>query len=177
MKLRFSKKIQINNNISFEDICKNAKANGKSIKPVNHRSSFTFEGTCPYCGAPHNYLYDKNKGKQFHCKACKNTFTVKTTVSSEMGIYCPHCKHKLSKQHDRNDCIVYYCQNNDCPYYRQNKELKDNGFEELLLTSSKQHRLRYHYRKFKFDLNSLKEAINLIMTLRIYQGYMLMKQY
>lgn len=94
-----------------------------------------------------------------------------------MGIYYPNCKHKLSKQHDHNDYIVFYCQNNDCPYYKQNKELKDNRFKELLLTSSKLHRLRYHYCEFKFDLNTLKEAINRIMTLRIYQGYMLMKQY
>lgn len=25
------------------------------------------------------------------CKVCRNTFTVKTTVSEKAGIYCPYC--------------------------------------------------------------------------------------
>lgn len=85
---------KVSEQLSFENIIKD-----NHISPVRRRSdSFSFEGTCPYCGAPKEYIYDNNKGKgQFQCKACRNTFTVKTTVSGDVGIYCPHCKCKLDK--------------------------------------------------------------------------------
>lgn len=46
--------------LSFEDII-----NEKNIGPVRRRNpkSFTFDGVCPYCGAPKEYIYDNNKGK------------------------------------------------------------------------------------------------------------------
>lgn len=145
--------------LSFEDIMKKAIDDGKPIKQVKRRNDeFSFQGTCPFCGAPHEYIYDNNGKGQFKCKACKNTFTVKTNVSGSSGIYCPHCGCKLSKHHDRKGYIVYICQSKKCPYYKQNKKLFNDGKAEHLKTSSDQYRFHYSYREFKFNLDSLKKA-------------------
>lgn len=144
---------------AFSDLIQLAADQGKPIKPVNHRRDFTFEGVCPFCVAPHEYIYDNsNQCGQFKCKVCHNTFTVKTTLSDEIGIYCPHCGSRLSKHHDRKGYIVYHCPSNTCPYYKKNKKLFQEGKAEHLKTSSGRDRFRYHYREFKFDMDSLKQA-------------------
>ena len=151
----FSKQ-KVSEQLSFDDILKE-----NNISPVRRRNpdSFTFEGTCPYCGAPKSYIYDNNKGKgQFQCKACRNTFTVKTTISEDVGIYCPYCKCKLEKKHDRKGYIVYACHNRKCSYYIHNKELLSKGNAQQLRTSSSSYLLHYHYRDFKFNMESLKKT-------------------
>lgn len=148
--------------LSFDDIIRN-----NDISPVRRRDpdSFRFEGVCPYCGAPKEYIYDNSKGKgQYQCKACKNTFTVKKTIKEDIGIYCPHCKRKLSLHHDRNGYFVYVCMNQDCSYYKHNREILDSDDKDSLLTSSKQYRLRYHYRDFKFNMESLKKVTQSLNT-------------
>jgi len=124
--------------LSFEDII-----NDKNISPVKRRNpdSFSFDGVCPFCGAPKQY-----------------TFTVKTTIKEDIGIYCPHCRRKLALHHDRNGYIVYVCMNHDCSYYKHNKEILESDDKDSLLTSSNQYRLRYHYRDFKFNMESLKKV-------------------
>lgn len=120
--------------LSFDDIIRN-----NDISPVRRRNpdSFRFEGVCPYCGAPKEYIYDNSKGKgQYQCKACKNTFTVKKNIKEDIGIYCPHCKRKLTLHHDRNGYFVYVCMNQDCSYYKHNKEILDSDGKDSLLTSS-----------------------------------------
>lgn len=144
--------------LSFTQLLHQAELDKKPIKPVHHRSDFTFESVCPFCGASHEYIYDNNKKGQFKCKVCRHTFTVKTTLSDQIGIYCPHCGNKLSKHHDRKGYIVYICPNRKCSYYKKNKKLAKDGKAEELKTSSGQDRFRYHYREFKFDMNSLKHA-------------------
>ncbi len=151
----FKKQVAVQ--LSFNDIVKQAELEGKEIKPIKHRSIHNFEGTCPYCGAPHQYIYDNNNGRgQYRCKACSNTFTVKTSISEEMGIYCPYCNYKLEKKHDRKGYVVYVCPNNKCSYYKHNKQLFKEGKGEHLETSSKGQRFRYHYRDFKFSMADLK---------------------
>lgn len=142
--------------LSFEDILREAENNGKPISPVKYRSDNSFEGHCPFCGASHEYIYDNNHRGQFKCKVCNNVFTVKTTISNEIGIFCPHCNHKLVKHHDRKGYVVYVCNNKKCSYYRNNKKLFKEGKTDTLKTSSKQDRFRYHYREFKFNIDSLK---------------------
>ena len=142
----------------FSSLLQNALEQGKEIKPIKHRSDFSFDGVCPFCGAPHEYIYDNNGRGQYKCKACKNTFTVKTSISDEVGIYCPHCGHKLIQKHDRKGYVVYICQNRQCSYYKKNKKLFDEGKTEGLETSSKQYRFHYRYREFKFDMETLKKV-------------------
>ena len=53
------------------------KCYGKSLKPVNRRNgrSVPVSVVCPFCGAPHEYIYDNNGGKgQYQCKVCHHTF-------------------------------------------------------------------------------------------------------
>ena len=145
--------------LSFDDIKAKAIDSGKPLKPVHRRQDeFSFQGTCPFCGAPHEYIYDNNGKGQFKCKACKNTFTIKTSLSGSSGIYCPYCGCKLAKHHDRKGYIVYICQSKKCPHYKQNKKLFKDGNAEHLKTSSDQYRFHYTYRDFKFNLDSLKSA-------------------
>ncbi len=145
---------------NFEQLLNSSLEVGKEIKPIKHRSDFSFEGVCPFCGAPHKYIYDNNGRGQYKCKVCKNTFTIKTTVSDKIEVYCPYCGHKLEKHHDRKGYVVYVCNNHKCSYYKDKKKLFDEGHHEELLTSSKQYRFRYHYREFKFDMDILKNASN-----------------
>lgn len=144
--------------LDFSTLLQNVLNKGKEIKPIKHRSDFSFHGVCPFCGAPHEYFYDNNGRGQYRCKACKNTFTVKTTVTNEIGIYCPHCGHKLVQKHDRKGYVVYICPNRQCSYYKKNKKLFKEGRTSELETSSKQYRFHYHYREFKFDMEALKKA-------------------
>lgn len=146
--------------LSFEDILRNSLEDGRPLTPVKRRGykPFSFEGNCPHCGAPKDFILDNNGGKgQFACKACKGTFTLKTTTSEQAGIYCPHCGKKLVPHHDRNGYIVYRCLSYKCPYYRNNKRLHEDGKGEHLKTSSDQYRFHYHYREFKFNLDSLQK--------------------
>lgn len=146
--------------LSFEDILLQ-----KNVKPVKRRKPIEYSGSCPHCGAPNNYLYDNNgKGTQFLCKACDHTFSTKITPKDETGFYCPHCKHKLNPHHDRDGYVVYYCPNHKCSYYLNNKNIFEKGNKETLLTSSKQYRFRYHYREFKFNLETLSNVHDQIDT-------------
>lgn len=146
--------------ISFDDILRNSLKDGSPLSPVKRRnpSQFSFQGVCPFCGAPHDYIYDNNGKGQYKCKACHNTFTTKTSVSGETGIYCPHCGCKLDLKHDRNGYNVFICPSYKCPYYLKNKECVDSGNGEHLRTSSQSYRLHYHYRDFKFNLDDLKKT-------------------
>lgn len=148
--------------LSFEDIFKE----GRSIQPVQRRSSkpFTFEGVCPFCGAPHEYIYDNNGRGQYKCKVCHGTFKLKVSPSGKTGVYCPHCGRKLDMKHDRKGYLVFVCANKKCSYYLKNKKLMDEGEDEQLRTSSNQYRLHYHYREFKFNLENLKKAEQNITT-------------
>ena len=152
--------------LSFEDLLRGALEDGRPITPIKRRSNkpFSFEGVCPYCNAPKEYIYDNNGKGQFLCKACKQPFTLKTTTSDEAGIYCPYCKKKLVLHHDRKGYIVYRCQSYKCPYYRNNKRFHEDGKDDHLKTSSDQYRFHYHYREFKFNLDSLKNMEQSIDT-------------
>lgn len=46
--------------LNFEQLLEEALKAGNEIKPVKHRSNFSFEGVCPFCGASHEYIYDNN---------------------------------------------------------------------------------------------------------------------
>ena len=146
--------------LSFDDIIKE----NTKLKPIKRRSAFNFDGVCPFCGAPKEYIYDNNGGKgQFKCSAYKNTFTTKTLVSDSVKICCPHCGYQLELHHDRCGYLVYVCNNHNCSYYKHNKELQNKN-DPSIKTSSGQDRFRYHYREFKFNLSDLKRTSEIIKT-------------
>lgn len=143
--------------ISFEDVIKD-----QNIAPVKRRKPFSYDGCCPYCNAPKDYLYSNNGNNpdlsaQYFCKICKNTFTDKVSPKDSSGFYCPHCNSKLYPKHDRSGYIVYVCQSRKCPYYIDHKKRKDEGDLDGLITSSNQFRYHYHFREFKFNFDEIKD--------------------
>jgi transposase-like protein/DNA-directed RNA polymerase subunit RPC12/RpoP len=139
-----------------EQLCAEDIIKAEGIKPVNRRSDFPFEGTCPWCGADNKYLYLNNGRRQYACKVCKKTFTDKVVPSGTSGYYCPHCGYKLNPHHDRKGYIVYYCPNTRCSYYKEKKARKEAGDDIDLMTSTRRYRYRYHYREFKFNLEEIR---------------------
>lgn len=140
--------------LSFRDL-----SEIKSISPVKRRKDISFMGSCPFCDAPNEYIYDNNGGKgQFRCKSCNHTFSTNHFSPGGVGIYCPHCNHKLSLKHDRSSYKVYMCENKKCSHFLKNKERVKNGDAASLKTSSGQLLLHYHYRDFKFSLASLQRV-------------------
>ncbi len=128
----------------------------KLIKPVNRRNGRTVPETivCPFCNAPHEYIYDNNGGKgQYQCKICHHTFHDNEKDISKLHLLCPYCGHALSPVKDRKHFIVHKCTNNNCSYYKQNlaKLPKD-------LPKSERHKykLRYIYREFTVDFFKMK---------------------
>lgn len=146
--------------LDFNDILSKAKSVGKDIRPIKRRTDkvLKYKGVCVYCGAPNTYLYSNNNKGQLKCKCCENTFTDKVTLPEEETIYCPYCKSKLEPHHDRHNYVVYRCPSMKCSFYLANRKLVDQGKGEHLKTSSGEYKLRYHYRDFKFNMDSLKKA-------------------
>lgn len=103
---------------------------GKPIRPVQRRNGKTVpESTlCPYCGAPHHYIYDNTGGKgQYQCKVCGQTFVAGEQAISPLVLICPYCGHALSAVKDRKHFIVHKCINKKCSYYTANlKQLPDD---------------------------------------------------
>lgn len=128
----------------------------KVIKPVNRRNGRTVPENivCPFCNAPHEYIYDNNGGKgQYQCKVCHHTFHDNEKDISKLHLLCPYCGHALSPVKDRKHFIVHKCTNNNCSYYKQNlaKLPKD-----LPMSERHKYKLRYIYREFTVDFFKMK---------------------
>lgn len=128
----------------------------KVIKSVNRRNGRTVPETivCPFCSAPHEYIYDNNGGNgQYQCKVCHRTFHDNEKDISKLHLLCPYCGHALSPVKDRKHFIVHKCTNKNCSYYKQNlaKLPKD-----LPKSERYKYKLRYIYREFTVDFFKMK---------------------
>lgn len=143
---------------------------GKSLKPVNSRGKNPVppDCTCPYCGAPHTYLYDNTGGRgQLLCKVCNNRFAKGKTDFKPITLICPYCGHALTKKKDRKHFNIHKCVNKNCSYYLD--ALNRLSPEDRLEYQHNKHKFKLHYiyREFtidffKMDLSSLpKSATNL----------------
>lgn len=128
----------------------------KPLKPVKRKSPLPYKGDCIFCGAPNSYLYNNNNGDQCLCKACRNTFSFKTKFYDETALYCPHCKNKLMLHHDRNNYLVYNCQNDKCSYYLDSLT-KQAINDKSIKTVSNRDKLHYTYRAFKFTKDDVSD--------------------
>lgn len=140
--------------INYKDIIKN-----EDIKPVKHRGKNKPEKhiKCPYCGAPHNYIYVNNGDKksiQYQCKVCKKTFceTPKISVAKYL---CPICGKNLYKWKSRLLVTMYKCGNNNCQRYLDNKEKLSSVEKKLQKEKPSQFKLRYIYREYKINLKNI----------------------
>lgn len=135
---------------------------GKELKPVkrhkNSKAKVPNTITCPYCGAPHTYIYDNNGGKgQFYCKVCNHFFNYKIIYSKPIKRKCPYCDQTLTKIKVRKEFDIYKCKNDDCPYYKVQLTLMTKKEKELFKKAPFRFKLRYIYREFKYDFKPLSK--------------------
>lgn len=147
--------------LNYQDlILDHQNKTGKTIQPVRSKHGYRIEynGCCPDCGAPREFLYDNNiPNGQLLCKVCNSTFTVQKTHLDKIILRCPHCKKALNLHHDRNGYNVYYCRNDDCNY-RINRihTLKNRGISTKELKTGK-FKTRYYTRIFDINYEDLKK--------------------
>jgi len=132
---------------------------GKELKPVRRRGGIVppKEAVCPFCGAPHDYVYDNNGGRgAYWCKVCNSKFAIRKP-SKDDEPYCPFCFRKLELIKKRKSFDVYRCHYADCLYRK--KKLSAMTSEQLALFKKSPHlfKLRFIYRKFHFDFAPLSK--------------------
>jgi len=139
---------------------------GKELKPVRRRGGIIVpkDAVCPYCGAPHEYVYDNNGGRgEYWCKVCNSKFVIRKP-SKDDEPYCPFCYSKLSPIKKRKSFDIYRCHNRGCPYRK--KKLRAMTPEQKALFKKSPHlfKLRFIYRKFHFDFTPLSKDNDYVPT-------------
>jgi len=132
---------------------------GKELRPISRRGGKVppEEAVCPYCGAPHDYVYDNTGGRgSYHCKVCGSIFSIRKP-SKDDEPYCPFCFHKLLHYKKRKSFDVYRCYNPDCPYRTKKQSAMSPGQKALFNNSPHVFKLRYSYRKFFFNFTPLSK--------------------
>lgn len=142
------------------------KSYGKVLKPVNSRGKKPVPSfvSCPYCDAPHQYIYDNTGGRgQFLCKVCSSLFNLQNYLTKPIQLICPHCNSHLVLKKTRKNFHIHKCINPDCSYYTNSLKALSN--EELLEYQNNPHKFKLHYiyREFttdffKVDLSSLPKS-------------------
>jgi len=133
---------------------------GVAIKPIKHRktSKVPQELTCPYCGAPREYLYDNNGGKgQFLCKVCAGCFSKNDKPLRDVVLKCPHCRSVLQKVKKRKDFDKFKCANDSCPLYIKNLSNMSKTQRVDFEAHPYNYKVRYIYRKFNIDFTPLSK--------------------
>lgn len=132
---------------------------GKTIKPVKSRGKNPIpkEVCCPYCGAPHEYLYDNSGGRgQILCKVCNSRFSREKEFVSPVSLFCPYCGRSLSKIKDRKGFSIHKCINDSCDFYQNS--LKRLPPEDKLeyVAHPERYKLRYLYREFHLKFSEME---------------------
>ena len=130
-----------------------------NINPIKRRNkNISIDVKCPCCGAPKDYLYDNNgKGKQFECKVCSFIFSTNPNKDKDVVLKCPHCHNALDHRVSREDFDVYFCRNDNCPFYLKNKHSLNAHDRRLYKENPTLIKLRYVYRKFNIDIPTLQK--------------------
>ena len=132
---------------------------GKDLKPVCRRGGIVppNDAVCPYCGAPHNYIYDNTGGRgSYFCKVCKSTFSLHLPYKDDEP-YCPFCYHKLLLYKKRKSFDVYRCYYRDCPYRTKKTSAMSAEQKAMFRKSPFDFKMRYSYRKFHFKFTPLSK--------------------
>src|SRR5690554_1457733 len=134
---------------------------GKVLKPVKRRKPSTVPKTliCPYCHAPHEYLYDNNGGRgQFQCKVCSHRFDINKT---KVSFFCPFCGRALEHKKSRKQFNIHKCINDRCQFYQNNLAALSREEYELYQHEPFRFKLRYIYREFITDFKPLQRAVHM----------------
>jgi transposase-like protein len=105
---------------------------GRVIAPVRRRKKSNVPKTlfCPYCQAPHQYIYDNNGSQgQFQCKVCKSCFAGTRKYPKSITFRCPFYGRALEHKKERTDFNIHKCTNNACSFYLDNLAALSNTFD------------------------------------------------
>ncbi len=142
-----------------ELIKRNKELWGKTIKPIKSRGGtpVSKDITCPYCGAPHEYLYDNAGGRgQILCKVCNSRFSREKEFVSPVSFFCPHCGRSLSKIKTRKGFSIHKCVNDGCNFYQSSlKKLSPEDKHEYQ-SHPERYKLRYLYREFHLKFSEMQ---------------------
>lgn len=131
---------------------------GKILKPINRRKKSGVPKTliCPYCHAPHQYIYDNNGSQgQFQCKVCKSCFAWTRKYPKSITFRCPFCGRALDHKKERTDFNIHKCPNDTCSFYLDNlAALSKQEYAEYQVHPYR-FKLRYIYREFTTDFKPL----------------------
>ena len=136
---------------------------GRALKPVNHRDKNNLVPKtvqCPYCNAPHKYIYF-NDGKirtQLKCKICSNTFQLKPRFKHKVKYLCPYCNKSLFLWKERDEASIYKCGNKNCPHRISELNRLNPDERKLRKERSSQFKLNYQFRAYHFKPFQLKIA-------------------
>lgn len=130
----------------------------KSIYPVKSRGGtpVSKDVSCPYCGAPHEFLYDNSGGRgQILCKICSCRFSPEREFISPVSLFCPYCGRPLSKVKTRKGFSIHKCVNDVCKFYLNSlKKLSPEDKAEFELHKER-FKLRYLYREFHLKFSEM----------------------
>jgi len=134
---------------------------GRPLKTVKTQDGKSVPQTeqCPFCNAPHTYLY-YNNGKarsQLRCKVCKSNFNADNRFKRALKAkyYCPYCQFALYRWKTMLHVIIHKCPNDNCQH-RINALNQLNPAERILQkTKSSQFKLNYTYREYLFQAQEI----------------------
>lgn len=134
---------------------------GKILKPVQRRkkSNVPEALSCPYCHAPHQYIYDNNGSKgQFQCKICKSCFAGTRQHPKNISFRCPFCGHSLDHKKERKQFNIHKCTNDACSFYQDNLAALSNQEYQEYQKKPYRFKLRFIYREFTTDFKPLQKT-------------------
>ena len=133
---------------------------GKILRPIKTRNKSNLPPahlSCPFCSAPHNYIYFNNgvKKSQLKCKICNSTFHIEKRYTSKSKYFCPYCNYALFTWKQNKYVTIYKCGNKKCPHrLRQLNKLNRNE-KTVRKKKSSQFKLTYQFREYYFKPKEL----------------------
>ena len=139
------------------------KEHDKPLKPVKNRAKNNLVPEavhCPYCNAPHQYIYfnDGKKRTQLKCKVCSNTFQLKPRFKHKTKYLCPYCNKSLFLWKEREETTIYKCGNKNCPHRISELNKLNPDERKLRKERSSQFKINYQFREYHFRPYQLKVA-------------------
>lgn len=134
---------------------------GKVLGPVQHRKPSTVPKTliCPYCHAPHEYIYDNNGSQgQFQCKVCQSCFSEKKRHPKSITFFCPFCGYTLDRIKERKQFNIHKCTNSQCSFYQDNLAALSKQEYQQYQKEPYLFKLRYIYREFTTNFKPLQKT-------------------
>lgn len=148
--------------VSYKHLLQQYKTEkGKELKPVKLRTGsppVPIKTICPYCNAPHNYIY-LNNGKinsQFKCKICNSTFIPGKRLTCKTKYFCPYCNKPLYIWKVKPEVTKYKCGNRKCSYRKHRMSLLNEKEKLLVKAKPSQFTINYIFREYHFKVNELK---------------------